>query len=91
MGIPVDGSAHIHGDSMLAIHNTQRPNSMLKKKSNCVCHHCCQESVAMNEFVTGHVPTTEPNPTAGLRTKVIPGGAQQDHLVMQALHDVKTA
>ena len=44
------------------------------------------ESVAMNECMTGHVPTKQ-NP-AGLCTKVIPRGAQQDCLVTQMLYDL---
>jgi hypothetical protein len=88
MGIPIEGPACICGDNMPAIHSTQRPESMLKKKTNSVCYHCCRESVAMSECMTGHVPIKQ-NP-ANLCTKVIPGGAQQDCLVMQILHDVTT-
>jgi hypothetical protein len=32
MGIPIDGPAFVYGDNMSVIHNTQRPESMLKKK-----------------------------------------------------------
>jgi hypothetical protein len=32
MGITIDGPAFVYGDNMLVIHNTQRPESMLKKK-----------------------------------------------------------
>jgi hypothetical protein len=49
MGIPIEGPACVCGDNMSAIHNTQRPESMLKKKSNSVCCHCCREPVTMNE------------------------------------------
>jgi hypothetical protein len=86
MGIPIDGPACVCGDNMSATHNTQPPESMLKKKSNYVCYHCCRESVAMNKCMTGHVPT-KLNP-AGLCAKVIPGGAQQDHLLTQIPHDI---
>jgi hypothetical protein len=88
MGIPIEGPAYVCGDNMSAIHNTQRPESMLKKKSNSVCHHHCRESVAMNETMTGHVPTKQNR--ADLCAKVIPGGAQQDHLVTQTPHDITT-
>jgi hypothetical protein len=44
MGIPINGPAHVCGDNMSVIRNMQRPKSMLKKKSNHVCHHCCRES-----------------------------------------------
>ncbi len=36
MGIPIDGPAYVYGDNMSVIHNTQRPESILKKKSNAV-------------------------------------------------------
>jgi hypothetical protein len=86
MGIPIEGPACVCGDNMLAIHNTQRPESMLKKKSNSVRHHHCREPVAMNECMTGHVPTKQNR--ADLCAKVIPGGAQQDALVTMMLCDV---
>jgi hypothetical protein len=88
MGIPIDGPAYVYGDNMSVIHNTQRPESMLKKKSNSVCFHYARESVAMNECMTGHVPTKR-NP-ADLCTKVVPGGAQRDYLVTYALYDITT-
>jgi hypothetical protein len=34
MGVPIDSIVHVHGDNMSVIHNTQRPESVLKKKSN---------------------------------------------------------
>jgi hypothetical protein len=33
MGIPLDGQTYIFGDNRSLIHNTQRPESVLKKKS----------------------------------------------------------
>ncbi len=89
MGIPVDGPAYVYGDNMSVMHNTQRPESMLKKKSNSVCYHYCRESVAMNERMTGRVPTKQN--FADLCTKVIPGGgAQQDFLVTSIFRDITT-
>jgi hypothetical protein len=88
MGIPIEGPAYVYGDNMSVIHNAQRPESMLKKKSNSVCCHCCRESVAMNECMTGHVPTKQNR--ADLCTKVIPGGAQRDTLVTMMLCDITT-
>jgi hypothetical protein len=86
MGVPIEGPACICGDNVSVIHNAQCPESMLKKKSNSICCHCCRESVAMNETMTGHVPTKQNR--ADLRAKVIPGGAQQDCLVTQMPHDI---
>jgi hypothetical protein len=37
MGVRISGPSYIYGDNMLVIHNTQRPESMLKKKSNSIC------------------------------------------------------
>eukprot|EP00978_Attheya_sp_CCMP212_P014462 scaffold36889_cov64-Attheya_sp.AAC.3 len=34
MGVPISGPTYIYGDNMSVIHNTQRPESVLKKKSN---------------------------------------------------------
>jgi len=39
MGIAISGPNDIYGDNMSVIHNTQRPESMLKKKSNAICYH----------------------------------------------------
>ena len=55
MGVPISGPSYIYGDNMSVIHNTQRPESVLKKKSNAVCYHFTRESVAMGESLTGHV------------------------------------
>ena len=44
---------------MSTIHNTQYPESQLKKKSNSICYHAVREAVAMGELLTGHVKTDE--------------------------------
>jgi hypothetical protein len=59
MGLPISGLSYIYSDNMSVIHNTQRPGSTLKKKSNSICYHAIREAVAMGECVTGHVPTKE--------------------------------
>jgi hypothetical protein len=38
-------------------HDTRKPESLLKKKSNIVCHHTICESVAMGESLVAHVST----------------------------------
>jgi len=86
MGVNIAGPSYIYGDNMSVIHNTQRPESTLKKKSNSVCYHAVCEAVAMGECLTGHVPTKD-NP-ADLCTKLIPGGQKRDHLVRLVLHDL---
>jgi hypothetical protein len=86
MGVPISGPSYIYGDNMSVIHNTQRQDSTLKKKSNSICYHAICEAVAMGECVTGHVPTKE-NP-ADLATKLIAGGQTWDHLVGKRLYDI---
>jgi hypothetical protein len=85
MGVPVTGPSYIYGDNMSVIHNTQRPESTLKKKSNSICYHAVRESVAMGESLTGHIPT-ERN-LADLLTKVT-FGSKRVRLVSGILHDI---
>jgi hypothetical protein len=87
MGVPLSGPSLIYGDNMSVIHNTQRPESMLQKKSNSICYHAVRESVAMNESLTGHVGTDH-NP-ADLGTKVIRAGAKRTYLVALVLYDIE--
>ena len=86
MGVPLSGPSYIYGDNMSVVHNTQRPESMLKKKSNSVCYHAVREAVAMGECLVGHFSTHD-NP-ADICTKIIPGGQKRDHLVGLILHDI---
>ena len=69
---------------MSVIHNTQRPESTLKKKSNSIAYHACRESVAIGESLTGHIPTLL-NP-ADLCTKVLSGGIKRDRVIDLILH-----
>ena len=86
MGVPISGPSYIYGDNMSVIHNMQRPESTLKKKSNSICYHAVRESVAMGECLTGHVPTDE-NP-ADIVTKIMPGGCKRNHLCGKVLYDI---
>ncbi len=85
MGIPIDGATHIYGDSMSVIKNTSKPESVLKKKKNALCHHTVPESVAMGESLTAIINGDE-NPTY-LLTKVICSGKRR-YLVNNILHDL---
>jgi hypothetical protein len=84
MGVAILGPSYIYGDNMLVIHNTQRPESVLKKKSNSICYHAMRKAVAMGECVTGHIRTHK-NP-ANLCTKLMSAGIKHDHLVGLILH-----
>ena len=86
MGVPLTGPTYVYGDNMSVIHNTQRPESVLKKKSNSICYHAIRESVAMGEILTCHVPSTD-NP-ADICTKVIPVGQKRDQLIGLILYDL---
>ena len=86
MGVPVDMPSYIYGDNMSVIHNTQRSESTLKKKSLSICYHAVREAVAMGECLTGHVASCD-NP-ADLATKIIPPGQKRDHLVSMVLWDI---
>jgi len=85
MGVPIAGPTSVYGDNMSVIHNTQKPESTLKKKSNAICYHAVRESVAMGESRTAHVATKE-NP-ADIATKIT-AGATRKHLVSMLLHDI---
>jgi hypothetical protein len=82
----LSGPTFVYGDNMSLVHNTQRPESVLKKKSNSICYHAVRESAAMGEPIIGHVPSVE-NP-ADIFTKVVPGGQKRDHLIRLLLHDL---
>ena len=84
MGVPLSGPSYFYGDNMSVIHNVQRPESTLKKKSNSICYHAVREAVAMGECLVGQIPTH--NNLADLCTKVIPGGQKRDHLVSLILY-----
>jgi len=86
MGVPISGPSFVYGDNMSVIHNTQKPESVLKKKSNQLCYHAVREAVAMKECLTGHIESKE-NPS-DLATKLIPGGQKRDYLVDKLLYDI---
>ena len=85
MGVGISGPLYIYGDNTLVIHNTQRPESMLKKKSNSICYHAVRESVAMGESLTAHIGTNEN--VGNLATKVLYGQKWQ-YMVSQLLYDI---
>ena len=85
MGVPVEGPSYIYGDNMSVIHNTTKPESQLKKKSNSICYHFVREAVAMRECLTSHIPTGRN--VADLLTKVLFGRKRRD-LVSAVLADI---
>ena len=85
MGIPISGPSYIYGDIMLVMHNSSKPESVLRKKSNSVCYHAVHESVAMGESLVGHVPSKEN--VADLLIKVLYGHKRR-YLVSNILYDI---
>jgi hypothetical protein len=86
MGVVLSGPTFVYGDSISVVHNTHRPESVLKKKSNSMCYHAVRESAAMGESIIVHVPSVD-NP-ADICTKVVPGGKKRNHLSRLLLHDL---
>jgi hypothetical protein len=86
MGIPVLEPTYTYVDNMSVVHNSSRPESTLKKKSNSIAYNYCRESCAMGEHIVGHIPTNM-NP-ADICTKVMPGGIKRDGIVSLLLWDI---
>ena len=59
MDINIFGLSYVYGDNVLVAHNTSRPESVLRDKSNSVCYHTVHESVAMGDSIVGHIPSNE--------------------------------
>jgi hypothetical protein len=47
MGVALSGPTYVYGDNIYVVHNTHRPESVLKKKSNSICYHAVHDSSAM--------------------------------------------
>jgi hypothetical protein len=45
--VALSGPTFISGDNMSVVHNTHRPESVLKKKSNSICYQAVHDSAAM--------------------------------------------
>ena len=84
MGVPLEEPTSCFGDNMSMIHNTKKPESTLKNKSNSICYHFIWECVAMGEALTAHI-RSEDNP-ADICTKLIPGGMKKDRIVSNNLY-----
>jgi hypothetical protein len=86
MGAALSVPTYVYGHNMSIAHNVQRPEYVLKKKSNYICYHVLRESSAMGESIIGHVSSVD-NP-ADICTKVVPGGQKRNHLIRRLLHDL---
>jgi hypothetical protein len=79
MDVALSGPNFVYGDNMYVVHNTQRPEYVLKKKSNSICYHAILDSA-------GHVPSVDS--PADTCTKVVLGGQKRNHLIRLLLHDL---
>ena len=79
MSVPITTPSYMYGDNMSVIHNTQRPESTLKKKSSSICYHMVRESVDMNDTIAAHIPSVD-NCT-DITTKVLPGEQKRNYLI----------
>jgi hypothetical protein len=86
MGETIDGPTYVYGDNMSVVHNTQRPKSVLKKKSNAICYHAVRESAVMGKSIIGHIASV--NNPADICTKAVPGGQKRDHLIGLLLNEI---
>ena len=78
MGVQISGSSYTYEENMSVIHNTQSPESTLKKKSNSICYHDVRESVTVGNSLTGNVGTNKN--CADLATKVLYRGNRRFHV-----------
>ena len=83
MGVPVQFPAFIKGDNISVIKNRSVPESMLKKKSNSIAHHCVRERAAMGHIVVSHEPS-ETN-LSDMLTKIQTGKVRRE-LARMVLH-----
>jgi hypothetical protein len=86
MGIPIAGPTLVYCDNMSVVHNTTKPESTLKKKSNEICYHFCRESITMGETLVCHIRTHEN--VADVATKILPSGQKRDYLIRKLLRDI---
>lgn len=60
MGVALTGTSFVHSDNIMSvIYNTQESASVLNKKSNFVCFHAVQESIAMGELQTSQIASED--------------------------------
>ena len=88
MDVPIEEPTYMYGDNMSVLHNVQKPESTLKKKSNSIAYHFVSEAVTMGEVLAGYV-NTKLN-VADLMMKALPYGYDElcKSLVNMLLSDV---
>jgi hypothetical protein len=84
--VALSGPKFVYGDNMSVVHNTQRPEFVLKNKSNSIFYHAVHEYAAVGESIIYHVPYVDS--PADICTTVVPGGQKRNHLIRVLLHDL---
>jgi hypothetical protein len=54
MGVPIAGPTYVYGNNMYVIHNSQQPESTLKKKNLSICYYAVHKAVAMGVILMPH-------------------------------------
>ena len=75
MGVTFSVCSYVYGDNMSVIHNTQQPESTLRKKSNSICYHSVSESVSIGDTKTAQIYTHDNS--SDLLTKVLYGSKRK--------------
>ena len=83
MGIPLEEATHVLVDNMSVVHNTSRPESTLRKKSNSIAYHFVRESATASEIQILHVESKEN--ISDMLTK-IPTGQERKQLAQMVLY-----
>ena len=86
MGIPIDGPSYFYSDNQSVLHNTTKPESTLRKKSNSIAYHVVREAVAMGEVLTAYVESKKNR--ADILTKVLPHASHRQELIREILWDI---
>jgi hypothetical protein len=50
MGVTIDGPIYVYGDNMSVVHNTQRPEYVMKKTRNIICYHTVRGNGVINHW-----------------------------------------
>jgi hypothetical protein len=86
MGVPIDGPEYTYVDNMSVVKNSTVPESVLKKKSNAIVYHACQEAVAIEEMCVSYIQSKKN--ISDLMTKVLPGGEHREFIIHCILWDI---
>ena len=84
MGIPIYVLSYTYRDNLLVVHNTSKPESVLKKSKSVYYYKFCG-LVAMGESLVGHIPSKEN--VSNLMTEVL-YGQKRKYLVSSILYDI---